>query len=475
MQKHDIYEILNVLSETELISLDKYLKSPYFNSSENITTFYRCIIKHPEFPSIALNDDDLFKLIFPDEKLVKTRIAEIRRNLLVLLKQFLVVEKHKNDEFESNRILARRFKNNKTIWRKYIEENSKLVNKTQKETEFLFYQKYQIELDKHQLIENEGNRDLEPNLQNLIENLNIHYLVSALKYQYKTINFQKFKKYQYDLGFLEEVLNYSKTEKGEIAMIKIYRLLLDIAKEKKSDDSFFELKDILKKESLKLPKLELREMYSMLKNHFIKKINEGDVGFIQHLFDINKMEVDDGIIAVEGIIKSNSFKNIVTVAILADNLKWLNQFLTDYKNSVEISVHDIGLAQYKFASGEFEETLDLVQTTKYKDPLFKLNSYSLSIQSLYELANQSDSQEEYDSLLDKKIKSFDKWLKREEKKNSLPPHKVHYNDFIKLMKKLYKFHHNPDIVKNQILSLEEEIKKSKTQAKRWMIKKVKSL
>ncbi len=478
MLQHNLIDLLKTCSNNELKSFKKFIQSPYHNNSESIVILYNELVKYaPKFESKKLSRATIFNAVFSDQPLKDEKLLTLMRKLESLLGEFFVAEKHKNDKIEANRLIAHRFKDNKDIWQKYIEQNKKLLNKSTTYDAHYYYLHFQHELDKHQLIEYEGNRNIEPNLQNLIESLNFFYLVNGLKYHYKTINFQSFKKYDYDISFLNLVTDYIKNNEfeDEVLIVKIYQLGLKIAIDKDSDDSFLDLKALLIKEYKKFPKGEIREMFSNLNNYCIKKINKGESDFVVHLLDVYKFQVEHEIIVFKGKIKPALFKNIATISILAEDLEWLEQFLLRNKEKVNETVFDICLAQYKFELAEYNEALDLVETSKYKDTLFKLNAYSISIQALYELANDSLDVAEYDGLLDNKIKSFDRWLRRESKKNSLPKHAFFYDNFLRLIKSIYKSLHDPNISKSQIQVIEKEIKASKTQAKRWLIAKVKSL
>lgn len=480
MQNHNLISLLQACSKTELSSIKLLLKSPYFNNSSNVVKLFNYIVKYyPKFQSKKIKREVIYERIFPNEKFQEDKIMGLARKLEGLIKEFWVVEKFKNDEIEINRIIAKRLKNNKEVWQKHLDNNlKKLKQKTKKDTGY-YYKILQNHIDRNKLIEYEGVRSNEPNLQNVIKSLNTVYLVNGLKYLYKTINFQKFKEQNYELSFLEKITDYINNIEDNIVIVKIYQLAINLLLDDNDEKSFDELKSLITDHYQEFSKEEQKNIFYIAKNYCISKINKGKAEnkkFIQDLFELCKIEVENKILLENGEMGAATFRNIITVARMAKDIEWLELFLDQHKDTVDKPTYDINLAQLMFEKEDFEDILDLIETTNYKDILFKLYAYSILIQTLYELFNRPHSDDKYMDLLENKIKSFDRWLRRETKKDRLPKHAIHYQNFLALIKKIIKLQSDPDIDISAIQpSLEDEIKSSKTQAKAWLLKKVKEI
>jgi len=101
MQNSKLISLLRTLKKEELKALDKFLQSPYHNSSQKLLTFFRLINKHykNDFTNSRLDKEKIFKKLYPNAPVYQDSNI---RNLMALLKQqieqFLFIEMVQKEE-----------------------------------------------------------------------------------------------------------------------------------------------------------------------------------------------------------------------------------------------------------------------------------------------------------------------------------------------------------------------------------------
>ncbi len=99
MQKSKLISLLKTLKKDELKAFDKFLQSPYHNSSQKLLVFFRLISKHHknDYTNTRLDKEKVFKKIYPNAPVYQDSNI---RNLMALLKQqieyFLFIESVQN-------------------------------------------------------------------------------------------------------------------------------------------------------------------------------------------------------------------------------------------------------------------------------------------------------------------------------------------------------------------------------------------
>ena len=88
MQQSKLIKSLQQLNKEEIKAFDKFLQSPYYNSSHKILLFYRILCKHYKngFTSARLKKQRIFDKVYPNAPCFQDSNI---RNLMTLLYQHL--------------------------------------------------------------------------------------------------------------------------------------------------------------------------------------------------------------------------------------------------------------------------------------------------------------------------------------------------------------------------------------------------
>lgn len=109
----------------------------------------------------------------------------------------------------------------------------------------------------------------------------------------------------------------------------------------------------------------------------------------KRLFDLLQKRVQAGRIYTENKITASEFQNIVKVGLLQKEFSWVWEFMQANRDKIAGSqnpeeYYRFNMAMYWFATGEFDNALQVLLTADYKEMQYKFSSKVLEIKILYE-------------------------------------------------------------------------------------------
>jgi hypothetical protein len=108
----NLIKILKTFSREEIKEFDKFVRSPYFNSSEPSIKFFAEIKKfHPDFENRAFTKEYLYSKVYGKQKFKEDLFRKLVSNLLILSKQFLTLKNFLNREVENSLLLREQLLN----------------------------------------------------------------------------------------------------------------------------------------------------------------------------------------------------------------------------------------------------------------------------------------------------------------------------------------------------------------------------
>lgn len=207
----------------------------------------------------------------------------------------------------------------------------------------------------------------------------------------------------------------------------------------------------------KIDKDELKDCIIFLIALTIKQVHEGADGAQQRLFDLYAFLIDNHmVVEKDDTITAAIYKNVTTIGLYLNKLDYVDNFIELYKNNlpedVKEDVYSYNKAHLLYYKNEFENVLQLISTTKYKDVFYRLSSRVLLIKTYYALEKKDDS---YFDILNNSINAFKKYVYTNEDLNDY--YKTRYKNFIKSVIKLIQL--NDD--KIQIVKFIDELNTNK--------------
>jgi hypothetical protein len=457
--------LLKTFEREEIEQFKNFISSDFFNKAGYLTNYFQKLIEyHPDFEDYEKNKIKIFHELYPGREYNDATIRKINSELLKLAEDFLTIQALKKDSFLKRNLLLSELDSRKidNLFNRRIDEaydkvkpigdlNQKYYNE--------LYKLNSIEILYHSVRNRTKGFD---KYYELIDNMNINFLAGKLKKYTMLISDSYFHlKYIRDKNEIERFLReIVKSSFFNIPLIKILYYVLLIYWEP-GIDTFNKLKKVTSEYKSLLPIEELEWIYFSLLNFSIIQINMGNSDFIKEELEIYKNLFDFNLIVYNNQIETVLYKNIISSAVEAGDIKFAEEFKEEYKKYIftpdKKDIVNYCEANIAYAKKNYFEALEILAKVNFSEVNQKFSLRNLSLKILYD----SEMFEEALSAAD----SYKQNIKREKK---LPQDLIKlYGNFIQAYKMLIKIKLSCD--KSEAGLLLQKIKKNESTAKSWLI------
>ncbi|GJM32273.1 MAG: hypothetical protein DHS20C18_12740 [Saprospiraceae bacterium] len=435
MRNTKVYSILEHFDKYEQNRLRKYLSSPYFNKNETLVELFEQFVNH--INSEIQGDwakEKVWKKIMPGVPYDDVRFRKYLSELLKLVEGFLAQNVYeKNPLHQATYLMDAVGKKKMTaLYNSTMKTARRLSIQQKHRPASYYYYQYQIEKNFYELTGFDIKRTQKTNEEEIIQNLDYFYLAEKLRLLCSVMSRQYIVSTEYELLFIEEIINYIKKYKFEdVPAISIYYQIYLTQIESEHEEHYFKLKNLLGKNSHLFPKNQANDMYYYAMNYCIRRANKGNQNFLSELFILYQELIEKRLIFNdEGKLSPWTFKNIVVAALRLGEYKWAEDFVNQFSENIPEQFRDnavtYNLAQVYFYQKRFNEVASLLQTVEYEDFTYNLGSKAMLLATYYE----TDELEPLHSLFG----SFRTFLNRQ--KSFPKDRRDSYLNLIKFTKKL---------------------------------------
>lgn len=470
MQKSKLLDIFATLSTSELKLFKKFVRSPIYNQNKQVQFLSDYLAKYaPDFSPKKVNKQQIFKHLYPTLEYNDLKMRHLMSLLLKVAEQFLAYLDFQEQKINQQLHLLSAFKQRKLD--RHFEHTLAQTQSLQAQNPYFdrlyFYHQYRLESEHSLYLESRQQRGIEPNLQPLANSLDCFYLINKLKGCCAMLSYQNLVNVDYQLFLMPDLLQYLKKNwTAYPAAVAIYYHTLLTLVESEQEAHFQQLKQLLHEHHDKFPPSELQDIYVLARNYCIKRLNQGDKGYLAELFDLYKKEIEQGTILENGYFPPLSFGNIVVVGLRLNAYEWVEDFIKNYKEKLPPDLRDntfrYNLARLNFAQKNYQKVVGLLHQVAYDEMFTSLGAKTLLLKTYYEL----DEEEALFSLID----SFRAFLKR---RQNIAYHRTNYLHFLKYVQQLVKIPKND---KERLYSLFQSIQNTKEIVdKVWLLEKLRGL
>ncbi len=457
MKNYKLIDILKKFDGEEILLLKQFVLSPYFVKQQSVIEFATIVLtEFPSFESLDLDDQALYKLLYPGKKYKRTTIFKLMNQMIACINQFLTIENFRKDyEDQGPRLLEELRK--KGIGSEFQRVSSKLNDEfeTGKKDQEHYYHlmRFENELDTYYNLSKE-HVGYSQYLQKKANALDTFFISSKLRIVCDMVNRKNILSYDYEISMLDVILDYVESDinrfENHSAVSIYYRILLTLTKPA-IEENYFKLIELLDRASNDFTREELKEMYIYAKNYCIKQLNSGRVDYESHLFNLYCKLIETGLIYDNHIISQWDYKNIISTSLRLSEFQWTENFIQYNKEKLHPDFREVAY-NYNLASLLYEKkdfpgalrTLNLFNDAmkKVSDPQFNDTFYNLDSRTMF-LKIYFESNE--DETLWATIESFKSYLVRN-KKLSERQRKIYLN-LLKYTKKL--IHQRDKLLENR--------------------------
>ena len=455
MQNTLVWEIISDLNKKERKALNLFVQSPYFNRREILMELMELILSSMKPQSRA----DLYGLLYPNEPFDDSKMRLLISNLHKLVLKFLLVN-DVDDGLRSKKRLVE-ILGRKTMMQNFTKECKRLELMIKNET-FRHPEYYRMRSDLKSL-QNDywiQKREIKSvDFEQMERDFNIYFISKKLGQFIEVIAGQNMYKIDYFSPLFDEIMLMAKrTEYAHSPVISFYVRLINVLKSGTKED-FLVLKEQLFELTQIFPAKEAQNLYFMVLNYCVRKINENSVFYSTEAFELYQLGLDSELILMDGFISKSTFNNIVAIGIKKQKLKWIEWFVEQYKNKLHkadfITTYSINKARIAYETKDFDAALIFLQEADYESIVSSINARVLQLKIYFELG-------EYD-LLRSHLKSIKVYAQR---KKEYAYHSAFLADLIRFTWKIIRLAPND---KSGLQNIKNEILNKDFYGKDWLL------
>jgi hypothetical protein len=405
MQNSSITKILRNFSKDEIKEFGKFVRSPYFNTSEATAQLFEEVKKHyPGFDKKSYSRENLFRAVYNSRAYSDDLLRKLISNLIILTEEFIFINSIRKEKALRSITLLDNFNQygssapieNKLNDLEEIIQGKKIYNDHFKDKAALNRIKYNY------FVNNNRFKDASDKLNEYGDHTLCHFMQSfadiyKLKMQIQSSYKQADKNTAFDIfyrhfdleGFSSE-LNLLKNP-GYNSLRESY-LFIKLSEDIDDFESYNELKELLRKNIESYDAAYACRVITVLLNFGLSRIiHRKDNSSYKELFGLYKLSLENGNLLSfhNKFMNLVTYRNILYIAIEVKEFKWIREFIKDYLPEVKAdnkdSLENISLGILSFEISDFGKALEYITKVKYDHEIFKIDVKNILMKTYYEL------------------------------------------------------------------------------------------
>lgn len=438
----------------------EFAESPYFNKHAELRGLIGYLAKvYPHFDDKTCSKERLFREVFGKGPYEEGKLAPLLTYGRHLLEGFLACEQYQEDPFFQDLFLLRALRSQEAFraYEKRLDQAREALHVGSEHAGDFLLKRYLLDQEaleyRNQIERHEDETFYRTKQHTLDRFFMLEKLRDACEIQVR----QKILRTGVQLRFLDGILqeidmhldDYCQDPAIE-AYYRIFRMLTEA-----EPGAYSKAGEVLMRFEASFSRDELIFMYNYLMNYCIGKINQGEAEFLSEVFKLYQVQLDRGLLFEDGFLSEWDYKNIVTTGIRLGHLKWVQEFIEEYKERLHPEVMEnayrFNLASCCYAMGQYDQVLDLLIRVEYSDLRYSLGAKALLLRTYYDL-------EEYEPLFSL-AESFRQYLQRN--KLLADTRRIGYYNMFKIARKAAYLRSRLDYLKRE--KAQAELQKIRTE------------
>jgi len=396
--------LLKTFSKQEFERLEKFVNSPFFNSSGQMVTLFNLLkTDHPEYKT--LTKEKIFSEFYPKEGYKDKKVRDLLSRMLELAQGFLSQLEFEKDKNTSSIFVMNQFieRNLERHFRSRYKESEKKLKDEKVIDESYFYTEYMLMKLNREHVDIFKNVIFEEELSNIINSeyqLFLNYVIhNVLSY---TLLFS-IRNYSINnvvnLEFSDRVIEFlDKYPRQKYPIITILRGIVDLQSregEKASELDTATYEGLIKNlnENDETINLDMkRTIYIYLVNYTRLKSLIYNKFFKDEHYRLLKYSIENDLYPKLGNYFSEaSYVIVASESLINKDFEWAEKFIEEFKHKLKSDVRENAytfcMANLHYRKGNYDNALKSLVKVSVEDIYYQLKVKNLQIKIHYELGD----------------------------------------------------------------------------------------
>jgi hypothetical protein len=468
MHKSKLIEIIQVFDRKEKEALKKWVNSPTHHPHKKSRELLLLLLSKRSLTTRTTNRHQIFEQLYPQQIYQDSMLKHLMNYCIDSIELFIEFLSQKENNFSNKIKLIEFFSEHKL--EKYKQQTVAKLQRTQQTnlTQGRNYFDNQFELEKIIFeYQNITNRIEETNLQPLLDNHYISFVLETLNYACEVLMHQRLYNSSYKIPLLEIIVEQIQNGQfTDIPAVQFYFHSYMCLKYPAEEYHFKILQGLLIQYPEVLSAKEIKSVYLMAINYCVRQLNSGVEKYVRSVFELYQYGLKHRILIENNYLNQFTHKNIITTAIRLEEYDWVKQFIQEYTPLLEKEYQHnythYANAKLLFAQKKYDQCMQLLVQVEFDDLFLNMSAKSILLKIYYE--------QNYIDALMALLVSFRRFLQR---KTIVAYHREIYKNMLVLIEKLLATPPNHTV---KIAALREEIQQTNPLTEKpWLLAQLERL
>ncbi len=465
-------------SKNEFEELENFVKSPFFNTSSQITGLFQLLKSdYPQFST--LDKKRIFNALYPKEEFKDKKIRDLFTRLLKIAEEFLAQLEFRKAELNFNRLVLKQYaeRNLERHFSSKLKDAETRMNKEEHHGSNYYFERYALLRTRREYFESlkafGKGKEFSEDFSLEIELFNDYVIFSLLTYGVHLEIHKKGFNFEYEYVMLEKLIEYLRQypDKTDPLMNVLLHLIL-LAKNPNEESLYFNIRKELDSCKGIFEENDLRYIMIELFNYTkLQSLEKDKPEFRKDNYALLKESIEMGMYPKEGIfLAESSYITVCATALQEKDFEWALYFMNKYKEKlnpdIAANAFRYCMSVYEYRLGNYSEALKGFAKVSLDDFYYQLRVKNHQLKIYYETAK-------YESALSL-IDSYRHFLSA----NRFLPEfvRVRFSNYVNFLSRIVNIHlggniaNIPDIIKDI-----ESINQSEIENKVWLLEQISKL
>lgn len=419
MKNSKLIALLSTFNAEDWRWFSKFIKSPYFNSREELLPFAEYLRKlAPDFKEKQIEKEKVFQKLYPKKKFDEKWLGHLMNYLLKLAERFLAQRKLEEQEPLFNNSLLKSLVERQLSkhYRHYEQKSNKLLEKWRLKNKDAYLYNYQLADIGNNHFMSQNLRQYDPSLQLATDRLDQFYFLNKIKNSCEMLSRMDLVESSYQSHFITEVIDHVSSVENSYPLTLVYAQAYDAIKTGETA-TFETLRKSLQEHKKEIPATEKEFIYSYAINICNDKMvkNIDAKFYTEQCLELYLEGIEEGFLLDRERLSPWHFKNVVKLAMNLKRYDFTEQFIQENYHKLEPEFQEdalhFNLADLHYQRGNYQKAQEHLLQVEYSDIFYALGARALLLKIYYE------TQE--DEALISLLASFSIYLRRNKKVSSV--------------------------------------------------------